>query len=123
MRRGAALAVALAAALGLAGCGSVAERISERASEAPGIGLPSGAPERPVTPVAYPAVHDMPPARPAALMNEAEQERVERELLAARARNQAAAGLPITPEPERPPKKPAETQPAPAAGPGGRPIY
>jgi hypothetical protein len=117
--RRAAVAVALAGAVAaLSACGSVSEHLAERASEAPGIGLPANAPDRPATPVVFPAVHDMPPARPAALLNEAEQQRLEKELLAARARNQASAGLPITPPP--PEKKPEASARPPAPS---KPIY
>jgi hypothetical protein len=102
----------------LAACGSVSEQLAERASQAPGIGLPANAPERPATPVDFPAVHDMPPARPAALLNEAEQQKLEKDLLAARARNQASAGLPVTPAP--PERKPDAPGRPPAAS---KPIY
>lgn len=47
---------------------------------------------RPVTPYQYPAVHDMPPARPTAPMNEDEQYKLENELRAARDRQEAREG-------------------------------
>ena len=43
-------------------------------------GMPQAAPERPQTPPAYPAVHDMPPARNTKVMTEEEKKRVEAEL-------------------------------------------
>ena len=49
-------------------------------------GLPAGTPERPATAAAYPAVHDMPPARASALLTEEEQKKVEAELAAERDR-------------------------------------
>lgn len=53
-------------------------------------GLPEGAPARPETPPAYPAVHDMPPARDSTMLSGAEQKKLEDELAAARARAAAA---------------------------------
>lgn len=69
-------------ALALGGCspGAVADRMPEA------MGLPSNAPARPTTPYNYPAVHDMPAQRPARTLTEAEQDRLERELAAARER-------------------------------------
>ncbi len=43
-------------------------------------GLPADVPERPQTTPAYPAVHDMPPARNTAVLTEEEKKRVEAEL-------------------------------------------
>jgi hypothetical protein len=59
-------------------------------------GLPAGAPARPETPPAYPAVHDMPPPRSAAVLTEEERKKVEAELAAMRAEQarRAAAKLP-----------------------------
>ena len=61
-------------------------------SNMPAIGLPADAPERPAAQAAYPAVHDIPPTRQGALLNSAEQQRMEDELVAARAHQQAEAG-------------------------------
>jgi hypothetical protein len=74
--------------LGLAGCapGSAIDQL-------PGnIGLPADAPARPTTPYQYPAVHDMPPERATPTMSEAEQVRLERELQAARDRQEGKVG-------------------------------
>jgi hypothetical protein len=49
-------------------------------------GLPANTPERPSTPPAYPAVHDMPPARPDAVLTDAEQKKAAQDLIAARDR-------------------------------------
>jgi hypothetical protein len=59
-------------------------------------GLPGGAPPRPETPPAYPAVHDMPPPRSAAVLTEEERKKVEAELAAMRAEQarRAATKLP-----------------------------
>ncbi len=48
-------------------------------------GLPEGAPARSAEPVAYPAVHDMPPPRPAVLDAE-QQKKLEADLIAVRNR-------------------------------------
>jgi hypothetical protein len=53
-------------------------------------GLPEGTPERPTTPGAYPAVHDMPPARESAVLTSAEQKQLEDDLAAARKRAETA---------------------------------
>jgi len=76
----AGLALAIALAVTLAGCSasSVIDKLPAN------MGLPAGAPERPVTPYQYPAVHDMPPDRPTPTMTEQEQVRLERELANAR---------------------------------------
>jgi hypothetical protein len=55
-------------------------------------GLPEGAPPRPATPAAYPAVHDEPPARSEAVLTREEQKKIEEELIAAR--NRANGGKP-----------------------------
>jgi hypothetical protein len=130
--RSRALIAALAAAaatLGLAGCGSMADRVSETVADAPLIGVPANAPARPATKLAYPNVHDMPPARPATL-SDAEQQKMEDELVAARTRQQAFAPQPPPPSPppavaepkpaarKKPPATPAATQ-----APSGASIY
>ncbi|MDQ2078934.1 hypothetical protein RA307_01975 [Xanthobacteraceae bacterium Astr-EGSB] len=47
-------------------------------------GLPEGTPERSASPVAYPAVHDMPPQRDGVVLTAAEQQKAAAELAAAR---------------------------------------
>ena len=56
------------------------------------MGLPKGAPARPVTPYQYPAVHDVPPPRATAPMNDEEQFKLEKELRSARDRQEAQEG-------------------------------
>jgi hypothetical protein len=51
-------------------------------------GPPEGAPRRSENPPAYPAVHDLPPARSKALMDEDQQKRMEADLVATRSRLQ-----------------------------------
>ena len=54
-------------------------------------GLPEGAPQRATKPSAYPAVHDMPPPRGSTVLTDAEQKKLEDDLIAARTRTGAAA--------------------------------
>ena len=94
--------IGLGCALALGGCASIGEKFAD----APLIGLPAGTPERPATPHAYPAVHDMPPARVTRVMNEVEQHKLENDLMAALTQQQLAAGLVQPPPPREPPPPP-----------------
>jgi len=81
-------ALAVAAALLLAGCsGSL---IGDHLPTAMG-GLPEGAPERPTTEQAYPAVHAMPAQRTTRTLSEAQQKALESDLVAARNRTNTDA--------------------------------
>jgi len=81
-------AAMLVAGVGLlSGCSS--SMVADHLPTAVG-GLPENAPQRPATPVAYPAVHDMPPNRTDVMLSEAEQKRLEAELAAARNRTGGA---------------------------------
>jgi len=65
----------------LSSCSSVLSELPPQAG-----GLPEGTPERPGTPPAYPAVHDMPPPRNSGVvLTEEEKKKVEAELEAIRA--------------------------------------
>ena len=89
-RRVLAAAALLAGALLPAGCASTnSANMGDQMPAAIG-GLPEGIPARPETPPAYPAVHDMPPARDNTMLSGAEQKKLEAELAAARARAEAA---------------------------------
>ena len=69
------------ACLGVGGCSSSAiDSIPSWAG-----GEPTGTPERPAATAEYPPVNDRPPPRPAQLVTEEEQAKIERELAAARA--------------------------------------
>ena len=68
----AGLAVCAAALLG--GCS--ASMIGDRMPAAVG-GLPEDAPQRPAIPAAYPAVHNMPPARSSAPLSDEQQRQLE----------------------------------------------
>jgi hypothetical protein len=74
-RRGGALLLALA----LGACTSTLADLPAAVG-----GLPAGTPERPATPVGYPAVHDMPPPRTSAVLTADEQKKAAAELAAAR---------------------------------------
>src|SRR5262245_4405832 len=67
-------------------------------------GLPAGVPARPDKPYEYPAVHDMPPARAAAPMNQEEQAKVEKELTNVRDRQEGrpAQGKKAAPKVKKP---------------------
>ncbi len=70
------------------------------------MGVPAGAPARPLTPYDYPAVHDMPPDRASAPMTEDEQVRLEKDLANARDRQEGrpAPAKKDAPVSKKPPK-------------------
>ena len=84
----AALGLATVLAAFLAGCapGPVIDGLPSS------MALPAGAPARPATPYEFPAVHDMPPARPAPTMSEEQQLKLEKELTLVRERQEAHDG-------------------------------
>jgi hypothetical protein len=86
--RALAAALLIGVAVTLAGCAS--GPVGDSMPTAVG-GLPENTPARPATPAAYPAVHDMPPPRAAAVLTDAEQKKLEDDLIAAGNR---AAGKP-----------------------------
>jgi hypothetical protein len=77
----------------LAGCASHALIDSLPASVG---GLPEAARERPATPPIYPDVHDMPPSRSEAPLNEADRKKLKDNLIATRERNARKGGVPAT---------------------------
>ena len=85
--------VPVIAAVGLAGCGSISEKFRDTAAALPGVGLPADVPERPAQPVAFPAVHDIPPPRNSVTLTNTEQDQMERELVKARDEQQVASGV------------------------------
>jgi len=91
---------ALALVAGLAGCsaGSMVDKLPAD------MGLPAGAPARPMAPYEYPAVHDMPPARATVPMTEDEQVKLEKEL--ANVRDHQVGRTPPPKKPAPKPKKP-----------------
>ena len=72
----------MVAAAGLAGC-SAGSMMADHTPSALG-GLPDGAPQRSNKPSAYPAVHDMPPPRGSTVLTDAEQKKLDDDLIAAR---------------------------------------
>jgi hypothetical protein len=84
-------ALLFAAAVVLPGCS--ASTIGDQIPTAIG-GLPEGAPQRPANPPAYPAVHDMPPARDSTVLSEQDQKKLEADLAAARERASGKSAKP-----------------------------
>jgi len=81
------------ATAGLAGCASISEKFRDTAASLPGVGLPAAAPERTAQPVAFPAVHDIPPPRNSVTLTVTEQAQMERDLVNARDDQQAVSGV------------------------------
>jgi len=90
-------------------------------------GEAAGTPSAPASPPAFPAVHDMPPARPAPILTEDQQRQAEAELVAARDRARPPPKKPAAQsQPQKKqqtaaqqvPAKPAPTEQAPAEGSG-----
>src|SRR3954466_2552543 len=78
---------------GLAGCASISEKFRDTAEALPGVGLPAAAPERTAQPVAFPAVHDIPPPRNSVTLTTTEQAQMERDLVNARDEQQVVSGV------------------------------
>ena len=87
-RRLCAAAMLIVGAAALAGC--VGGFVADHMPTAVG-GLPEGAPQRPATPAAYPAVHDLPPARTDTMLTGEQQKKLEEDLINARKRAEDAA--------------------------------
>jgi hypothetical protein len=83
MMRPLAAGALLALALAVSGCSSTI-------ADLPGVGTPADAPARPKEAAGYLPVHDLPPDRDEAAMKPAEQDKIEKELIAARERQAAA---------------------------------
>jgi hypothetical protein len=90
--RFAAMMVLMAGALAVAGC-TTGSTMGDHIPTALG-GLPDATPQRPATPAAYPAVHDLPPPRRDTVLSGTEQQKLEAELTAARNRAAAATAKP-----------------------------
>ena len=80
--RSPALAGVLLLGLALGGCAS-------QIADAPLMGLPANTPPRPANPGEYLPVHDVPPPRDETVLDRSQQEKLEKELLAARDRQTA----------------------------------
>lgn len=108
----AAFGLALGVSLGLGGCASGGMLDQLPASMG---GEPATLPARPKdNQYQYPAVHDMPPARATAPLGESEQFRLEKELQAARDRQQKLYGSEPAAEPAK--KTPAAAKNGQASG-------
>ena len=103
----AVLGLAAVLSLGLGGC--AAGGMLEQLPPAMG-GEPASLPAKPRTGYQYPAVHDMPPDRASVPLNGNEQEKLEKELQAARDKQEAAAAADA-----------AASAPAPAPAPAAKP--
>lgn len=79
-----ALAGAMLLGLALGGC-------SIPLADMPLVGLPANTPARPATPAEYLPVHDVPSPRSETVLNQAQQDRLEKDLLAARDRQASGA--------------------------------
>lgn len=110
LQRSIGLALGLAALL--AGCAG--PPLSDSLPTGMG-GLPAGAPARPATPYQYPAVHDMPPPRATSTLSEAEQLKLEKDLQAARDKQEGRpdSAKKVTPATK---KKPADANTGQNAG-------
>ena len=95
----------VAAALALAGCSSAVDMLPEKLG-----GLPSDAPQRPATTLATPNVYEVRPTREARPLSDAEQKKLESDLLALRETEKQRANPPPPPPP--PEKKAAAKLPA-----------
>ena len=105
-------ALGLAALLSACAPGSVIDKL-------PGdMGLPAGTPQRPATAYEYPAVHDMPPARVAPPLTEEQQVKLEKELDAARDRQETIDAP--APKPAQAPKKKKPATAKNGQGPGAQ---
>ena len=87
--RALALVAALALPIGLGGCSSTLSSMPTELG-----GMPANTPQPSGAPVAYPAVHDMPPPRQNAVLTDAEQKAAEAELAALRARQAKQVATP-----------------------------
>lgn len=79
-----ALAGLLLLGIVLGGCASTI-------ADAPLVGLPANTPARPATPAEYLPVHDVPAPRQETVLDQAQQDKLEKDLLAARDRQAAGA--------------------------------
>jgi hypothetical protein len=103
-RRFRAFVLLAAAVLALAGCTSAVDMLPEKLG-----GLPSDAPQRPATTLASPNVYEVRPTREARPLSDAEQKKLESDLLALRETEKQRANPPPPPPP--PPEKKAAAKP------------
>jgi hypothetical protein len=106
-----ALLIAAALTAGIAGCSSVSQKFTESMSQLPAVGLPADAPERPNDPLAYPAVHDIPPSRNSVTLTSIEQQQMQDQLLDARDQQQNSVGIAKQKRPKSPLRPQAQSKP------------
>jgi hypothetical protein len=87
------------AGAGLSGCADISRKFADVGSKLPAVGLTADAPERPAQAAPYPAVHDIPPPRNSVTLTNFEQQRMEDDLVVARDKQEASAG--VAPQPKR----------------------
>ena len=114
--------LAVAAAVCLSGCASMSEKFAETASQLPHVGLSPNAPARPAEQMAYPAVHDVPPPRTAAVLTDVEQHKLETDLVSARDQQQTVAGVPLASRKKKEPAKTEATKTGPAKKEAAKPA-
>jgi outer membrane biosynthesis protein TonB len=111
--RAAAIGLVLAA-FALGGCASTLEDLPEKYG-----GLPKDVPAKPAVPMAFPNVYEVRPTRTITPLDEAEQKKLETELLALRESQKQRATAPDAPPPPPPPPpappKKADAKKPPAA--------
>jgi hypothetical protein len=84
VRQASAVAGVLLLGLALGGC-------SIPIADMPLVGLPANTPPRPANPGEYLPVHDVPAPRPETVLDQAQQDKLEKDLLAARDRQASGA--------------------------------
>lgn len=84
MGRSSAVAGAMLLGVVLSGCAS-------QLADAPLVGLPANTPARPATPGEYLPVHDVPAPRQETVLDQSQQDKLEKDLLAARDRQASGA--------------------------------
>lgn len=84
VRRWPALAGLLLLGIALGGCASTI-------ADAPLVGLPANTPPRPAVPAEYLPVHDIPAPRQETVLDQAQRDKLEKDLLAARDRQASGA--------------------------------
>lgn len=84
LRRSPALAGLLLLGIALGGCASTI-------ADAPLLGLPANTPARPAAPAEYLPVHDIPAPRQETVLDQAQRDKLEKDLLAARDRQASGA--------------------------------
>jgi hypothetical protein len=94
-------------ALAVSGCASTFDVLPEKMG-----GLPANAPARPAEPLAFPNVYEPRPVRDAKPLNDAEQKKLESDLVTVREQQKQLATSPPPPPPPPPAAAPPSNTPA-----------